>query len=645
MRVTLKDRIRFALEGWLLGGLGHRLLFAAAIVLGVAVGAGLLLSTVDPEFTPDAAIWWAFLRLTDPGYLGDDQGVARRIIATVVTVLGYLLFLGLLIAILTQWLDDMIERLEAGVTPVGMSDHVLVLGWSQRTPTIVRHLLETRNRVARFLARHGASQLRIVVLAESVDAEISRELRERVGAAWDDRQVTLRAGSPLRLDHLERVAFAEAAVIIVPRGDDRDAPLRILDAETVKTLRALAVHGHGGPAELPAVVAELGSGQSAPVARSAYAGRCETIAADEIVGHLIAQSVIQHGVFHVLRELLTLNTGNAIFVRRFEGDRATDIDELRRDVERAIPIGFVRAGEREPCLNPPGDVPIQPSDTVVYVARHHEDCTLKPSDRPLVHHVGRTLSVPEADETCRILILGWSRKVPALLYELARYGSEVFDVHIVSSKPIEEREQTLEAYGATMARERVRHSQLSTIAISTLNALEPEHYDHIIMMASEQLDGSDQTDAATVFAHQVLSTRLPDGPDRPHVFIELLGEADLFLFDRDVDDVIVSPSVASYLVSQVALRPELRGIFNHLTEPWGSQIVEHRADSWLACDGAETAFSDIERIAAERGQIALGVHLERDGLQLNPDRDSTWALRPTDHIVTLATFLEPDAPT
>ena len=165
---------------------------------------------LDPEFSEaEDGVWWAFLRLTDPGYLGDDEGLARRTISTVVTVLGYVLFLGLLIAILTQWLNQLIARLESGVTPVSLSDHVIVLGWSQRTPTIVQELLRTRKRVERFLARQGARELRIVILAERVDATLIADLRERLGALWNDRQVLLRSGSPLRLEHLERVALRE----------------------------------------------------------------------------------------------------------------------------------------------------------------------------------------------------------------------------------------------------------------------------------------------------------------------------------------------------------------------------------------------------------------------------------------------------
>jgi Mn-dependent DtxR family transcriptional regulator len=96
---------------------------------------------------------------------------------------------------------------------------VIVLGWSHRTPTIVQELLRTRERVERFLARHGARKLRIVILAERVDAALTAQLRERLGALWNDRQVLLRSGSPLRLEHLERVALQEAAVLILPGAD------------------------------------------------------------------------------------------------------------------------------------------------------------------------------------------------------------------------------------------------------------------------------------------------------------------------------------------------------------------------------------------------------------------------------------------
>jgi hypothetical protein len=209
----------------------------------VAVVAGLLVILVDGGFAgPAEAIWWAFLRLTDPGYLGDDEGVARRSISTVVTVLGYLLFLGLLIAILTQWLNQLIAKLKSGVTPVALSDHVIILGWTERTPKIVAMLLRTRQRLERFLERHGTRELQIAILAEQVDAGLTLALRESLGELWNDRRVLLRAGSPLHLDHLERVAFRTAAVVILPGAGFGERHPEHVDSETVKTLMSVSQH-------------------------------------------------------------------------------------------------------------------------------------------------------------------------------------------------------------------------------------------------------------------------------------------------------------------------------------------------------------------------------------------------------------------
>src|SRR5690606_7794786 len=96
----------------------------------VAVVAGVLVAIVEAETSLPDAIWWAFLRLTDPGYLGDDAGAFRRTVSTFVTVAGYVLFMGSLIAIMTQWLRQRMLQLERGLTPIAMRDHILLLGWT-----------------------------------------------------------------------------------------------------------------------------------------------------------------------------------------------------------------------------------------------------------------------------------------------------------------------------------------------------------------------------------------------------------------------------------------------------------------------------------------------------------------------------------
>ena len=92
--------------------MSYRLLFASTLVAAVALLGGFLVFLLDANFDDmGESIWWAFLRLTDPGYLGDDQGYVGRSISTIITVLGYVFFLGLLIAILTQWMSHAIQKM------------------------------------------------------------------------------------------------------------------------------------------------------------------------------------------------------------------------------------------------------------------------------------------------------------------------------------------------------------------------------------------------------------------------------------------------------------------------------------------------------------------------------------------------------
>lgn len=72
----IKERILFFLERQFIKGAHFQLLFVAALIGVISLVGGLLITPV--EDTPDSlgeVVWWAFLRLTDPGYLGDDEGV------------------------------------------------------------------------------------------------------------------------------------------------------------------------------------------------------------------------------------------------------------------------------------------------------------------------------------------------------------------------------------------------------------------------------------------------------------------------------------------------------------------------------------------------------------------------------------------
>ena len=631
------DRIRFVFERLMLRGLRYRLLFAALIVLAVSLLAGTLAGLLDSSFADASdAIWWAFLRLTDPGYLGDDEGVARRLISTIVTVLGYVLFLGLLVAILTQWMNQTLERFESGLTPVALSGHVVILGFTHRTPAIVQDLMRAGGRVDRFLAHRGIRELRIVILAEHVDGKVVQELRERLGPLWDDRRVLFRSGTPLRIDHLERVALREAAVIILPGPDFAEPDPDAVDARTVKTLMTISLRLGDLDVTPPLAVAELCDARRADVARQAYAGDIEIVAADDIISRVIAQSVRQRGLCSVFTELLTVGRGNTLYLYAIGDLAGVPFGELRQRFSRAILLGAVGAGTQRVALNPDPHTAFESDDLLVFVARHFDDCV---ADRPAPGEAVAAARVPpsELPRGRRLLIMGWSRRVPALLRELARYGSDAFRIDIVSTIPVEARQKLL----AGSSSESVRHIEADATVPGVLEAMNPAAYDNVVRVASLRTAAEEEADATSAFAILMLRGATPaDGP-QPHVLVEMLEEENRFLFEREREDVITSPALVSYLVSQVALRRELAAVFAELSKPWGAQIVLHPAGDYLppgAAPGRPLRFTDVAAAAAARGEVALGLQIGEGDPSLNPGRDSEWTLAATDSVVVLASY-------
>ena len=651
MRQRLLNRLKFILERLMVRGARYQLLVVACVIGLVSVLAGGLVHLWGHGFDLDfgQSLWWAFLRLTDPGYLGDDQlgevGLLAVVVSTLLTVAGYVLFLGALVAILTQWLIDAMEELESGLTPIALNHHILVLGWTNRTPTIVRELLLSEGRVRRFLRRRRARTLNIAVLADRVTAGLRQDFRDQLGSLWNERQITLRTGTPLRLEHLRRVDFANAAAIVLPATDFAAGGTAANDTRIIKTLLSITNHPAAREADrkLPRVVAELFDARKIRVARRAYGGDVEILASDAIVSRLVAQNVRHPGLSRVFRELLTHGRGNEIYVRDCGPHAGRRLQDLAPAFPEAVLLGVVRRDERSyrPFLNPPDGFTLAPGDGLILLARSYEET--EPDPAAVAEPVVRGL--PPAGESPmkvarRILVLGWSHKVPALLEEFDSYLGEVFEIDVVSTVSVEERETRLRRRAFEPARVRVTQLDADYTAPADLARLEPAGYDNIVMMGSDWLGSGEESDARTIMGYLLLREILPE-TGGPELLVELLDPGNVGLFRRRPGEVLISPLILSHMMAQVALRRELRAVFDELFGARGAEIQFHAARSYTG--GEPVAFAVIVRAAAARGAIALGVVTRRPDdelhtlLRLNPSARTRLELTDHDQVVVLTT--------
>lgn len=642
------NRLTYILERLLLGGAHFQLLIIAGLIFLVSLSSGFLAYIFAGSFNDlfDAS-WWAFLRLSDPGYLGDDQGAFLRTLSTVVTILGYVLFMGALIAIMTQWLNATIRRFENGLTPVSLKSHILILGWTNRTKTIVKEIVASQGRLMRFLTRIGAGRLRIVILTESIEISLLHELREALGGFWKQRQIILRSGSPLRIEDLNRVNFSKAGVIILPGADSPSGVSPIMDTRTVKSLLSISTFNRSVPNDtLPPLVAELFDTQKIPVAMSAYPGEISVIPSDSLISRLLAQNVRHQGLSHIYAELLSHSESNQIYIRELPELTGHPVETLHPLFPKAILMGVLRESEEglTPFLNPAGGFIAEQGNRFVFLAESYED-TLPGSGHAFWSlNRGSSIGGKVAKSGRRILILGWNRKVPTLLSEFESYREEQFDIDIISLVPTQEREVLLDRFGSILETVNVKHINGDYTALKDLVDLHPNTYDNILMLSSDRLDSGEEADARTIFGYVLLRDILSEAPQQPEIIIELMDPENEKLFEQHAGEILISPLILSRILAHVALRPELNIVFEELFTNGGAEIY-FRPASEYGIDTGSLRFEDIQQCVTKRGDTALGIrkngHLRniRGGIELNPDRGAPVRIDENDEIVVLTTYI------
>ena len=646
----MRERFNFFLERQFVKGAHVQLMFVAALIGLISLVGGLLVIPAgEPTSSLGEAIWWAFLRLSDPGYLGDDEGNWRRFISTILTVLGYVVFLGSLVAIITTWLNTKIRSLEQGLTPVTAKNHVVILGWNSKTIHTAGEIIQSVGRLRRFLKFFGAKRLNLVILAEDVTPDHLQELRDSplIGKGADE--IVLRSGIPIDREHLRRVNSLNAAAIIIPSSAYTNKELITPDVETIKTLLSLNAEAldSGINSRFPYVVAEIQDNSKIKAAHRAYSGPMEVIGSNTIITRLLAQNIRHHGLSAVYNELLNHSVHNNLFCREYPEAVGKMMYELKQTFPKAIILGVVRLIDDKltPLLNVAPDFPIETDDRLVFIARSSKDIESKSIDStkpaPLIK-VKHRLKVEEQEGIVKVLILGWNHHIPALVRELCTYEDEYYDITMVAVYPKAKREIELEKLENLSPRVNLKHIEEDYVNEKVLKELNVTSYNNILLVSSERILEKEEADARTIVGYVLLEDLLGDTTQKPNILLELSDPDNEALLRKYKTEVIISPLILSNLLAGIALQREVNSICKELFTSGGAEII-FRGPEEYGIETGTISFSDLENKAGEFGEIALGIYKisqapkKDEELILNPEKFRNLEITPEVRLVVLTT--------
>ena len=584
----------------------------SVVVMAVSAVVAVLADMTFAGGTGDSfpeAVWQAMLRTLDAGTFAAETAWPTRLLSLVVTLIGIFLA-GSLIGLIANAVDQKVEELRRGRSPVIESGHSLILGWSDQVPRIVSELV-----IANESERHDA----VVILARADKTVMEEAIREHVPDTRSTR-VVCRSGNPAVPDDLERAAVNAARSIVIVRDDDGDAGV----VKAVLAVRALDpdfTNCH--------VVAELAEADNARTLRAVTRGRVLTVSSDHVVAEVTAQACRQPGLASILTDLLDFDGDEIYFARIAELD-GRRYDEALLSFERCSVLGLVR--DDTVVLNPPADTIVGPADTMILVAA--DDSAIAYTGRSGVSSAPASPPRPTgAAAATRIALVGWSGFGAKVLEELDEFlpaGSRVdilIDRDLVDPAGLE---------GLSIANAEV-HIHAGTGGPEDLERLShTARPEQVIVLGYRDALSVDNADARTLLTLLGLRLLWPSGGDHGvRIVAELLDQRNLVLAaPAGIDDLIVSNALSSLLMAQLSEHAELQAVFDDLFDAEGAALEMRRADALVAPQ--PMAYAGVVAAAAATGASAFGFRLASGEVRVNPPKSEIVTLGADDRVALIS---------
>ena len=628
--MSLRRQLRYRFDNLMSRGVLAQILLLAIItallvlVTAIAVFAfGVVPGEGDEKETFGVVLWKSLMHSMDAGTLGGNPTSSWTFLGIMFFVtLGGIFVLSALIGVLNNGFGQLLDGLRRGRSVVIEKNHTVILGWTPKIDTLLSELVEANKNV-----RNAC----VVVLAPRDKVAMDAEADESIGKAR--LRVVTRNGNPMATADLELVSLetCRAVIVLAPEVSADGTPMAAHESDTVviKTLLALA---KAAPKQKLHVVAEIFDPRSERVARMVAGEQAALILATPLISRLLVQTGRQSGLSSVYTELLDF-AGNEIYVRsepKLAG--ATFRDAVHRYGSSSL-IGVLTL-EGITLVPPPFDRIFEPGDRVIAISED-DDTVILDGSAPKVDEgmlvARRPTHVPAPDRT---LVLGTGPRLVTVLRELDTYVAPGSETLVVGEQDVEL---------PKLERMKVRRQTGDLTDRGVLDALDITSFDHVLALSETVGRTQEMADARTMVTLLHLRDLERIANKRVPITSEILdiGNRDLASVS-EADDFIVSNTLVSLMVSQVAENPHLVRVFEELFSSEGYEIYLKPASDYVR-DGKH-AFGTLCEAALRRNEIAIGYRLAATshdqkaafGVTINPPKRASLTLAGEDKLLVLA---------
>ena len=647
-KISFAQKIRYQFDNLMSKGTFAPilLLFFAAILTILFLAFGLYISGTLPEAAgtgmpgidnPDdpsyiEVVWLTVLRTLDGGVISEDPLSVPILIFMLLATIGGIFMVSTFIGIINSGVVRKLSELRKGRSFVVEKNHTVILGWSFQVFPIISELV---------IANENQKNLSIAILAEKDKIEMEDEIRAKVGSTKNTR-VVCRTGNPIDLRDLEIINLNEARSIIITAPDTKDP-----DSNVIKTILAITNNPHRKPApEKYHIVAEIRDPRNVPIAKIAGQDEVQLVIFDHLVSRITAQTCRQPGLSVVFTELLDFS-GDELYFQGEENLAGKAFVEAMFGYETSTIIGL-RRRNGDILLKPPMDIKIESGDKLIAISEDDDTVVLSGMSEygidPGAIRKAPKYIPPKPEAT---LIVGWNRRAKLIINELDNYVWTGSKITVVAEDTYVEKE--LSEHCADLQNQTVTFWLGDTTSRKTLDELNVEQFDHVIVLSSTE----DQIDVQSTDA-RTLNTLLHlrdianlQGHDFS-IVSEMLDDRNRELAEiTHTDDFIVSVKLDSLMLSQISENKELKTVFELLFSSGGPSIYIKPAEYYVEL-GRPVNFYTVMESARQQNQIAIGYKLREakpryegedflaHGVAVNPKKSKQIFFSEGDKIIVMS---------
>lgn len=604
-KFTLKNRFRYWFDNRMTkGSLGFiRVLIAASVMLAVII-AGLIILFGFSEEGETASVFWDSIATVINAWMPsfEDGSPGYLVLMSVVAIAG-VLFTSVLIGIITTAIEEKIYNLKRGNSLVLEKDHIVILGFYPGEYTLLRQLI---------LA--AAENPACVVIAENMDRE---EMEQNIADNLDvpkNFRIVCRTADITDPASLEKCSVETCKTIIVSPTEDM---------RTIKAVLAVsALLDEKGVPEI-SVNAIISKNEYRFPPSIAEANNISTLQTNSILAKMIAHSCTQTGLSETFREVFNFE-GSEFYLVNLSGIDGLSFDELMVRTDEATPVGIYRDGKI--IINPDPEGILQATDRILVFSEESDSAKLV--EAPVENAENIRVRMVNAEDSTDTVIIGHNETLPIILHELSE---NVTHVYLVGQETTRQEQEILEEV-ASRRNLTLNYYQGNPHSEKVLLDL-AKMAGHIVILNDHDRD-VEEADMEAIFMLMNLRDIRKRFNLSFNITVEMQREHNQKLVGRgDHTDFLVSSSMSSLFLAQLAESPELIAVFKEILSNEGNELYLKNV-GMLQLSGTYS-ISSLRHTMLEEGYILLGYLDSEKNSHFNLPLNERITLSDVDELIVL----------